>query len=254
LNLVADNVAEQVSRVAAAIAARMALGAAAWQLVHGGICFQVGNAEWHDVGWNFTTGGHSGGFNFRGKFVLLCPQFICRAGWQTTPGGLFDSDLYLQRLESAALSPGVTDALRISLECFRHDLYVPCVAMLGAASEAVWIATGTALARHFGQHDKARKLHASLEDRDVSTASKIAKVCNFFELPICDDLRAAAMVNRNRLRSIQQWSDQVRESRNVLHWGAKPTVPNTYEKVAILLMDAVSEFTDLRALAKAAGG
>jgi hypothetical protein len=52
----------------------------------------------------------------------------------------------------------------------------------------------------------------------------------------------------------QQWSDQVREARNVLHWGASPTLPNTYEKTAVLLMDAVSELTALHDVRNACDG
>jgi hypothetical protein len=132
LNVVADNVAEQVSKVAAAITARMALGAAAWDLVRTGICFQVGDAELHEIGWNYTTGRSSAGLNWRRRFVFLCPQFICRAAWQDTPSELMDSVLYLQLLAPDALSSGVAEALSMSLQCFHRELYIPCIAMLGS--------------------------------------------------------------------------------------------------------------------------
>jgi hypothetical protein len=35
------------------------------------------------------------------------------------------------------------------------------------------------------------------------------------------------------------WSDAVRDSRNTIHFGVAPTTPNTYEKVAALLLGAV---------------
>jgi hypothetical protein len=167
--------------------------------------------------------------------------------WYDVQSELFDSDLYLQHLESLGLPDGVKSALRMSLECFRRQLYVPCIAMLGAAAEAVWIETGRALARQLGaQNPLAGRLEACLTDPRTSTKEKVSKVCDFYDRNEYAELRRASGIDQKRLRAIQQWSDQVRESRNVLHWGAEPSVPNTYEKVAVLLMDAVAELRDLR--------
>jgi hypothetical protein len=35
------------------------------------------------------------------------------------------------------------------------------------------------------------------------------------------------------------WADAVRESRNSVHYGAEPSMPNTYEKIATLLIGGV---------------
>ena len=40
------------------------------------------------------------------------------------------------------------------------------------------------------------------------------------------------------LRQVAIWADQVRESRNILHYQIEPVLPNTYEKVATLLLGA----------------
>jgi len=126
--------------------------------------------------------------------------------------------------------------------------------MRGAASEAVWIETGLALSDRFATTEsRAGKVRDLLEGDRVSTFAKIKSVCDFYDQPFCQSVQQVARVDNRRLHQIQQWSDQVRESRNVLHWGATPSVPNTCEKVAILLMDAVSELRDLAAIRAACG-
>jgi hypothetical protein len=110
----------------------------------------------------------------------------------------------------------------------------------------VWIETGRALGHRFSNHSRGRTLNDELDNRRRSLQHKVAQVCVFYELEFSEDLQRACKVSGDRLREIQRWTDQVRESRNVLHWGAVPSVPNTYEKTAILLMDAVSELSDLR--------
>ncbi len=39
------------------------------------------------------------------------------------------------------------------------------------------------------------------------------------------------------LDNIIIWSDVLRESRNAIHFGVKPTIENSYEKVAMLFID-----------------
>ena len=41
------------------------------------------------------------------------------------------------------------------------------------------------------------------------------------------------------LRNAVIWADAVRESRNSVHYGVKPEMPNTYEKLAALLIGSV---------------
>jgi hypothetical protein len=250
LPLYADDLEDQLVRIARHIAARLALCAAAWELVRMGIAFQVGAAQTDDTGWAWTTtgpgrGGHRGGFSWENRFPLLYPEGIWRPAWHGVQSKLFDADLYLQRLQPAQLHVGIEQALRMSLACFRQELLVPCLAMLGAASEGAWIEMGMALAKHFPGDSEAGRLLQTLDDSYASTRAKVTKTCAYYERPACKPLHTASMIQPTRLREIERWSDHVRESRNVLHWTATPTVPNSYEKVAVLLMSAVSTLADL---------
>lgn len=49
----------------------------------------------------------------------------------------------------------------------------------------------------------------------------------------------ASGVRLQELKSVAVWSDAVRDSRNTIHFGVEPAVPNTYEKLAALLIAAV---------------
>jgi hypothetical protein len=53
------------------------------------------------------------------------------------------------------------------------------------------------------------------------------------------------------LRNAVLWADAVRESRNSVHYGVNPCLPNTYEKVAALLIGAVPHLRLLDAIRRA---
>jgi len=209
------------------------------------VFFQSGTHSSDESHWDVRTPRHGGNITFDHQFDMFYPEGITRPPWRETPSELFDSDLYLQRLAKVGIHPSVEEAIRLSLSCFQHELFVPCVAMLGAASEAAWIQLGHALTKRSPDSAVASKLLNDLDRPQVSTKNKMERVCNLYDLPAFKPLYGTSRIDNTRLRRIQQWSDQFREARNVLHWGATPSVPNSYEKVAVLLMDAVSEIRDL---------
>jgi hypothetical protein len=244
-SLQSDDAPKQLELVSNCISERLAIGAAAWELVRAGLMFQCGTQATHVIGWEFTDGGYSGGFSFKERFMMPYPEGIIRPSWHDLASDLFDGDLYLQHFESGHLNRNVAEAVRLSLACFRNELYVPCVAMLGAASEGAWFEAGTALAKRFPSESLAGKLLHTMQDVRASTREKIERVTHLYDQPYCRPIHQESGVDNRRLTEIQRWSDQIRESRNVLHWGSRPSVPNSYEKVAILLMDAVAELNDL---------
>jgi hypothetical protein len=232
-----------IKTIAQYLSAKLAFGIAAWELVYSGMTFQTGGAGATEIGWR--TGDRAGSIRWSDqRFLLFHPGQIQRPSWHAAPSDLFDADLYLLHVPS--LTPQIEQALRLSLDCFRYGLFVPCVAMLGAASEGAWIEMGNHLSRRFSSESAASRLASKLNGVTDSVKTKIDQICHLYELPFCKAIQQTSGIDGRRLRQIQQWSDQIRESRNVLHWGAQPTVPNTYEKVGILLMDAVSELNDLR--------
>ena len=55
---------------------------------------------------------------------------------------------------------------------------------------------------------------------------------------IFDSVHKACGVKPQDLNNVMVWADAVRESRNSVHYGAEPPMPNMYEKIAALLIDA----------------
>jgi hypothetical protein len=251
LSVEADDIDEQISRVSAFLSAQAAVGTAAWELVHAGIAFLAGPATSFEptVGYATAGGRFRGGLQWDVSHRIPYPEVIVRPAWHEGSSELWDADLYLRRLSSSALHPGVERALRMSLECFRREMYVPSVAMLGAASEGAWIEMARALADRHPSEPQCSRLRALLDNPRASIRNKVAKTCELYDQ---EALFAAtyvkAGVDNRQLHQVAEWSDVVREARNVLHWDTNPSVPNTYEKVAVLLMSAVSHLSALHAV------
>src|SRR5262249_18391746 len=58
---------------------------------------------------------------------------------------LNDPDLYLESLRPHVPHREIAEALEESVRCFRSELYMASVVMLGKASEGIWIELGKAL-------------------------------------------------------------------------------------------------------------
>lgn len=246
-----DPTQDGIAQIARSISARLAVCAAAIELVNHGVAVQAGTLASAETGWSYKWGGQGGGFRWD-DLKAFYPEALLRPAWRECASEIFDADLYISRLRPGTLHRDVERALRVSLECFRRDLYLPCAAMLGAASEGSWMEMGKALTKYAAKESSATKLNATLDDPNASTRFKIAKICELYDKPTCAALYLGCGIKNTRLREVQRWSDQVREARNVLHWGSTPTIPDNYEKTAILLMSAVAELAALHSVRDAA--
>lgn len=152
---------------------------------------------------------------------------------------LSDPDLFLHELDIQNLHKGVEKALREAVHCFHHELYLACLAMLGRSSEGAWIELGLKLIQD-NESKKAEKFRKEIESPFVGIAKKIQEVVNLY-----DDKESFGAVYRESgirgqdLRNSVVWADAVRESRNSLHYGVEAAMPNSYEKIAALLIGAV---------------
>lgn len=168
---------------------------------------------------------------------------------------LADGDVFLSALNITEVHELVAEALGEAVQCFRHELYTPCLAMLLKAIEQAWIEMGMALADSLPARNSqaASKLRAALENPKVGLVGKIEQVTQIYDKR---DLLGAIWERSQRdnreLRETAIWIDQVRDSRNVLHYGASAWVPNTYEKVAVLLLAAIPNFRNLHVITAAA--
>jgi hypothetical protein len=164
---------------------------------------------------------------------------------------LSDPDLYLHELAIENLHKEVEQSLRESVKCFKHELYLGCLALLGKASEGAWIELGLSLAKAVpdGAGIDGSRYAATFEDPFVGVGKKIKEVLNLYDRKdVFGPIYTASGYKINDLRNAVVWADAVRESRNSVHYGVHPSMSNSYEKVAALLIGAVPHLKILYAI------
>lgn len=237
-----------LTRVAESISWQLAMCEAIWGLIHANVFvpidFSMPHLTWH-VSWTTVvpgSGGETSGWDFS-RFALNVPSRIKIApSWESKQEQpLTDGDLYIHEISISNIHPEVEEALRDAVKCFRHELFTPALAMLAKASEGAWYELGIALAKALPNAAKptADKHIREFNDPFISNAKKIQLVLKLYEHSGLQLVKESSGVDDNSLKQTSVWSDVVRESRNVVHYGVEPSMRNTYEKVAALLMGAI---------------
>jgi hypothetical protein len=233
---------------------------ALWTLLNQGVFFPLSNDPATNfeanLAWRNSRGG--GGLGPFDYLRASAPRQVQQTSILRADSGqvLSDGDLYVNDLGISDVHPLVLESLREAVRCYRLDLYVPCLAMLARAVEGAWTELGIALldALPEGEQANVEKARRDLGNPQHALSRRVQDVCKqyarqqFFQ-PLwkttrltADDLRDTAAL----------WTDQVRDSRNVLHHEYKPATANTLEKVGILLMAAVPRLRDLYKIRDAA--
>ncbi len=186
------------------------------------------------------SGGNRSGMSFP-DLQIPVPARVRRAPSVENLGNLFlsEPDLYLGSLGIQNIDAEVAAALKEAVTCFRHELFTAAVAMLGKASEGAWIGLGASLLASVPppQSTSVKKQRDALEDPMMGTMKKIQAVIQLYERhDLFSVVYSVSDIKPPELRGVQVWSDQVRDSRNTIHFGVAPATPNTYEKVAALLL------------------
>jgi hypothetical protein len=220
---------------------------AIWALVHTGLLF--GEGEWRgslsSVQWRRVSSGSSSAssWNFD-EFSIPVPQNLTRSlSSRSDPNCyLAEPSLYLSTIGVAGMHADVESSFIEAVKCFRADLYTASIVLLGRASEGAWLELGEALLKIVPAHNQKKyaKQTETLESPMTGPLKKVAAVLEIYEQK--DDFGAVWENSKVRpidLKTVVTWSDSVRDSRNTIHFGVAPAVPNTYEKVAALLIGAV---------------
>jgi hypothetical protein len=169
---------------------------------------------------------------------------------------LSDPDLFLHEMNIPGIHEEVEASLRDAVRCFRSEIYLGCLALLGKASEGAWVELGLKLAAamsvgHAGEGEKAK---SKLQDPNVGIGRKITETLRLYERSdVFKDVQKTSGITIQDLRTAVIWADGVRESRNSVHYGVRPAMQNTYEKVAALLIGAVPHLRMLYDIDKAIG-
>ncbi|MFC2009080.1 hypothetical protein ACFLUT_03400 [Chloroflexota bacterium] len=172
---------------------------------------------------------------------------------------LMHPDVYVSQAGLSNADPEVVEAVRDALGCFRHGLYRASVTILGKASEGAWVEAGCSLVslaptgKTFTSSQKTKLLHDLRDNDHISAPRKVAMVFDHYQRKeLAKDVWGASRVLPDHLRSAVVWSDTLRDARNAIHYRHTPVVPNSYEKVAVLLMDAARNLAMLYAIKSAA--
>ncbi len=137
------------------------------------------------------------------------------------------------------LGPLVEESLREPVACFRHDLYTPALAMLTGAVEGAFSESGLALAdaTETDHADLARRLRKLVTEPQTSLATLLDRVLAYYvDRDLSEPVWNGSGVAAAHMREVSIWAQGVRESRNVVHYRLRATLPNTYEKVASYLL------------------
>jgi hypothetical protein len=198
------------------------------------------------VAWTTVIPGSSGQSSSwqLNQFDIPVPGKIIMkpSGIKPSEQPISDPDFYLKELGIENIDPDVESSLRESVQCFKHELFLGCLALLGRASEGAWIELGKSLSIIISEKEekKGEKFKLKMEDQFIGIAKKMYLVLKTYEQKgIFQNIYKSTGYRPAELKSCIVWSDAVRESRNSIHYGAKPAMSNTYEKVAALLIGAV---------------
>jgi len=158
------------------------------------------------------------------------------------------ADLFVLEAGIGNTDEEIIEAVQDAIRCFRNELYRPCVTMLSKAMEGAWIELGLSLAQH---SQRVQKIEASLKS-DNGIAGKITLILKLYENAELDLVVKSSGIKPAQLQHVNIWSDVVREARNAIHFGVAPTIPNSYEKVSVLLLAAATNLKLLYTIKRAA--
>lgn len=247
---------------AAAISWKLAACEAIWGLISAAVLFPASSDLRGEIGtlaWTTVipgSGGTSSGFSLD-EISIRVPVRVAksRSVDLKSEQPLTSPDLYLKEVNLADLHLEIEAALREAVKAFRHGLYLACLAMLGKAMEVAWIELGLGLAKAVedASASNSEKLRKQMEDPFVGIARKINVVTQAYsDKDAFGAIAKASGVTLQDLRNCVVWADCVRASRNSLHYGAEPSMSNTYEKVAALLIGAVPHIKTIAKVTEAA--
>jgi hypothetical protein len=202
-----------------------------WQLIHSGHFLSGSGFDSMSVTVLWTQRGNSMGLSLDDFTIGLPPIRRSRVASVTF---LSDGDLFLQELDIPDMHAPIADALAECIRCFRHDLYLAAVVLLGRAAEGAWIEAGLTTAELSGTH----KLQSAIASPLNSFAKKLRSFSDWVSANK-DAFEAKYGIRLDEFRHATLWTDTVRDSRNAIHHQQEPATANTHEKVATLILGSV---------------
>jgi hypothetical protein len=239
---------DMIKRAAEAVSWTLAGSEGIWGLIYTNLLIPTDhqlNTLVRFPGWTTIhgrSGGSAGGWQQDIYFpvpIRVTRPYSIQSSEEPARHSLSDPDLFLHGLDIQGLHQGVEKSLREAVRCFRHELYLACLTMLGRASEGAWIELGIKLAETV-ESERGEKLKSQLESPHTGIAKKISEVIKFYnDRTLFDQIYLESRIKGQDLANSTVWADAVRDSRNSIHYGVEPAMENGYEKIAALLIGSV---------------
>lgn len=246
----------QATNVARFLSWQLAFVEALWDLVHAGTLLPYHDSTQHTlitVNYVETTGNRDAWTFDEFRYVYPSIVRLAPTALKKNPQALSSADLFLSDLAIPDLHPGVAESLQLAVRCFRHDLYLPCLAMLGRASEGAWLELGRSLLKVQGLPDPYRaKLANELESDKVSIFAKVKSISELYRSQAVFKCVATRSHPADHLEEVRAWSEVIRDTRNAVHYKDDGPVEIDYEKTAILLMGVAKNLGTLYRIGRAA--
>ena len=240
----------------------LSIAEAIWLCIHEGILIHSSQRVEFDNHIRWTTippqggSGQSGGWTLE-EFRMELPRTIAFSFSHRridTSETLTNPNLFLLESGISGADAEVVEALQDSVNCFRKRLFRPAVVLLGKAMEGAWVEAGIALAQSVSegsQFNKSKFVEKMTSETPVM--KKIDEVLNLYKNKnLIGDIPDRCGVRTSEVENIIVWSKVLQMARNAIHFGVKPIIPNSYEKVAVLLLSGAENLSKLYLIKKTA--
>jgi hypothetical protein len=237
----ADDCQDVLDRTARAFSVRLAFFQAVAELVATGEIISA----YYPARWHASVDGNSrhyrGGMDLGGLGCSF-PATIERSPFASNENS--DPDIFLEGINCKALHPGIHEAIRQSLDCFRRGLYMPATAMLAAAAEATWTECGAAVAKRLANP----KLTAAVNDPLASIGKRVTEIRKALEPQDGKTLLRDAGQTSSKVADAEVWTTALRDRRNALHWTKAKSFVADHSETGTLLLAAPMHIGTLEAI------
>lgn len=220
---------------------QIAVYQAVWELIASGEVVAIAPVKDWLPGFSFRIHNMSTSRHIDSLKTYFIPEIYRLPRVESPPR---DADVFLEGVGVATLHPGIRSAVEQALGCFRRGLYLPAIAMLGAATEAAWTECGRAV----GKKLAVTKLEECMQKPLTGIGKKVSEIRKVLESEKGRTLIKDAGRAINNVLEAEQWTSLLRDKRNALHWGKAGTFIAEHSDTASLLMAAPIHIATLEAV------
>lgn len=161
---------------------------------------------------------------------------------------LYSGEIYINKFEINNMSRIAKESLLDAIKCFRHELFVPCVVMLGKASESAWIELSRKLISWSGTDINIKDLHKVLSGDFPSIHKIMNEVLKIYEHQLPKEYKKRIGITDTVFKETYEWSNLVRMYRNTIHPESSFDLELNYESTSSLMLSAIPKLKSIYAI------